>query len=235
MKRRDFIVRGVLGAAAAGSLPGSDLMAGPARPAEGTAGGQVAGGPVVISSANGVGRGSARSTPGIPIHEVLAACSDTLLRSGGHAMAGGLEIEPKRIPAFREAFLDATSRFAATGAPAPPLAIDLDLPLPVVDRGLLVELDRLAPFGAGNRRPILASGDLELAGPPRTIGADGDHLAFEVGHGRHRRRAVGFKLAHRLSELLACGSRMELAFHVTHDAYRPAMPQLEVIDFRAAT
>ena len=56
MKRREFVVRGMLGAgaAAAGALHGSNLLAaaGPADPQAGAVRG--GGGPVVISSANGM-------------------------------------------------------------------------------------------------------------------------------------------------------------------------------------
>ena len=46
------------------------------------------------------------------------------------------------------------------------------------------QLERLAPFGQGNRRPILCASAVSLTEPPRTIGGGARHLAMNlVQHG----------------------------------------------------
>ncbi len=61
--------------------------------------------PIVLVTGSDDGwRGSGRSIPGFDLHGALAACSEHLVRFGGHRAAAGLSIDPACIPAFAEAF-----------------------------------------------------------------------------------------------------------------------------------
>ncbi len=71
--------------------------------------------PVVLIGLDGDrGHGSGRSIPGFDLVEALDACSQHLVRHGGHAAAAGLELEAGRLEAFRRAFAR-----ARLGAPGP--------------------------------------------------------------------------------------------------------------------
>ncbi len=59
---------------------------------------------IVISVEDGVGKGSARSISGFDLHKALEACSEYLIKFGGHKYAAGLSIEPSGIADFTEAF-----------------------------------------------------------------------------------------------------------------------------------
>ena len=82
------------------------------------------------------------------------------------------------------------------------------------------ELQRLGPFGHGNRRPVLSAKGLELGGNLRPMGADGRHLAFNTlvrsAEGDERRlRAVAFNFADRRRELEENAWRpVEIAFEL---------------------
>jgi single-stranded-DNA-specific exonuclease len=112
--------------------------------------------PVVVGAdLGGIIRASCRSAGTLHLADALAACSDLLLRHGGHAGAAGFEIESGHWPAFRERF---TALAAAAGAPdpVPALAIDVALRARDVDYALHRDLQRLAPCGAGNPEPLVA-------------------------------------------------------------------------------
>jgi single-stranded-DNA-specific exonuclease len=100
-------------------------------------------------------RASCRGDGRIHLARTLDACADLLTRHGGHAAAAGFELPAERWPAFVERF----SEVAAVDAPAdprPPLKVDLALPAAYVDYRLYRDLQRLAPFGAGNPEPVVA-------------------------------------------------------------------------------
>ena len=62
--------------------------------------------PTVLLSLDGDrGRGSARSIPGFDLIAALDACSEHLVRHGGHRAAAGLELRRESLEPFREAFL----------------------------------------------------------------------------------------------------------------------------------
>ncbi len=72
--------------------------------------------PVIAFAPAGEGeiKGSARSIPGLHIRDTLDSIAarhpDVLQKFGGHAMAAGLSLEAKNLPAFEKAFLDELER-----------------------------------------------------------------------------------------------------------------------------
>src|SRR2546430_12098081 len=59
------------------------------------------------------GKGSGRSVEGFDLLAGLSACSDHLLRFGGHRAAAGVEIERARVAGFAAALCDHAERVIA--------------------------------------------------------------------------------------------------------------------------
>jgi single-stranded-DNA-specific exonuclease len=107
----------------------------------------------VIAMADGVGKGSARSVPGIDIGAAIIAAREAgmLIVGGGHPMAAGFTIAENRLADFT-AYLNA--RIADGGDRADPvLAIDGVLSCGGATVALAEIIDRLGPFGSGNAEP----------------------------------------------------------------------------------
>jgi len=117
---------------------------------------------VISTSEDGMGRGSARSVPGIDIRKAIAAQQHLLHRFGGHPMAAGLAIAAADIPAFREAIVRTVSAAAGEAWPEPTLEIAAYTPLAALSVGLAAQIERLAPFGAGNPPVYLATRDVKI-------------------------------------------------------------------------
>ena len=100
-------------------------------------------------------RASCRSAGGVHLADTLAACSDLLIRHGGHAGAAGFEIATENWVAFRDRFLAIVE---AAGPPDPVAVLDIDLPLRAreIDYVLHRDLRRAEPWGAGNPEPLVA-------------------------------------------------------------------------------
>ena len=58
----------------------------------------------VIAINDGEGKSSLRTIPSIHLGKALEACSHTIRKGGGHAMAAGLSIDPDQVDAFSTAF-----------------------------------------------------------------------------------------------------------------------------------
>jgi single-stranded-DNA-specific exonuclease len=128
--------------------------------------------PVVVGAELGpLVRASCRSGPGVDLAATLEACSDLLLRHGGHAGAAGFEIAAGRWPAFVERF-DSLVAGHVSADPRPPLEADLALPARAVEYALARDLDRLAPFGPGNPVPLVVVLGLTVT---RIRAANGGH------------------------------------------------------------
>lgn len=146
--------------------------------------------------------GSGRSIPGFPLHTALQACDELLEGHGGHAMAAGFKVRVDRIAAFRNRFNAYVASHYPGGAPAPRLVLDTEVPLAALTFGLLKDLDRLEPYGAGNPKPKFLASGLKVEGA-RLIGTGEiqKHMDFRVRQGDSSLRCVAWNMADRLDEL----------------------------------
>lgn len=137
--------------------------------------------PVVLLAAppGELARGSARSVDGCNISAALAAQRDLLAGFGGHPMAAGLSIDPERIPTLRRKLSISVAEQLGASAAEPVLTIDGHLPLADLSLDLVADLERLAPFGAGNPRLVLVSPHHTLVGDA-TIGRTREHRRLTV-------------------------------------------------------
>ncbi len=164
---------------------------------------------IVIALEEGVGRGSARSIPGLHLVEALSACRDHLLRFGGHALAAGLVIEEGSIPAFRERFLQEARLSLRDEDLTPKLYVDAEISLKELTPDLARQVLLLRPFGEGNPEPSFAARGVEVL-ISRPVGEESLKLALTDGVAYLE--AIGFGLAD-LSEVLAfTGTPVDVAF-----------------------
>ena len=117
---------------------------------------------VVISTKNGIGKGSARSIPGFDLYEGLSACSDDLVQFGGHSMAAGLKIKLKNIERFKTNFDNAVATGIKPSDFTPKLSIDCELGFDDISDRLIDEIESLTPFGNGNPEPLFMAKNVEV-------------------------------------------------------------------------
>ncbi len=117
--------------------------------------------------------------PGFQVHEALAACTDWLITHGGHAAAGGLKILDNHVDSFRTTFCEFATAQIREEQRVAELWIDGETALASLTLSAVEQIERLAPFGQGNHRPLLCASNLRLAEPPKRIG-NGRHLSTAV-------------------------------------------------------
>jgi single-stranded-DNA-specific exonuclease len=138
----------------------------------------------VAGFADGVGKGSGRSVPGVDLGSAVIAARQAgiLVTGGGHPMAAGFSLLAGRLDDFH-AFLD--ERLA--GAGALPSAADLVIEGALAVGGATTEvarhLERLAPFGAGNEEPTLVLNRARVVRADRVGREAGSIRAFLEGEG----------------------------------------------------
>ncbi len=191
--------------------------------------------PTVLIALDGeAGQGSGRSIKGFPLHEALSRCAPHLVSFGGHAMAAGVKIEQARIDDFTKAFQAEAAQCLTSKDLRPKLYLDDEVTLAQLDSGVVDALQRLAPFGPGNHRVRLATGVVELAGPPRAVGRNGSHLQFSVRQGQETRKAIAFGRGKDV-EWLAEHPRLRVAFEpIINEWNNQRRVELRVIDWKPA-
>jgi len=156
---------------------------------------------VVIALSNGEGQGSGRSVTHFNLAAALSDCAEHLTVHGGHAMAAGLRIQSDRVEAFTEAFVELANQRLTGHDLVPKLRLDAEVPLSDLNLSTTEAILGLGPFGVGNPRPKLATDWVELAGEPRCVGGNGDHLQASFSHQGVRLKAIGFGMASSLENL----------------------------------
>ena len=184
---------------------------------------------VIALDEAGMGRGSCRSIEGFDLVHHLAACSDLLMRFGGHAMAAGLELKADAVEPFREKFNEVAAGVLAGTDLRPVQSVDAWLNLGEADQSMLDALDRMRPFGFGNPTPVFAARGLRVVGQPRIVG--NGHLKMTLADGGVQREAIGFNLGERdIPE-----GPIDAAFYLQKNVYMGRQTlQLSLQDFRAS-
>ena len=176
---------------------------------------------IVIGWGEGLGpvaKGSARSVRGVNIGDAIAACAKDgiILSGGGHAMAGGLSLEPEQLPALKQWMADHMSEFAAERAAARELMIDAVLSTSVLSPDLVDQIDTLGPFGQGAPQPVFAIQNVDIT-HIRQIGAN--HLKLTAEDELGKCEAVAWRsLGTPLGDALSKRGRVHLVGRLKADA-----------------
>ena len=97
------------------------------------------------------------------------------------------------------------------------------------------QIERLAPFGQGNARPLLCTTGVTLAGPPKPLGSSGHHLAMMLSQHGVTLRAVAFGGGDWADELAAVDGPLDVAFRPVINNFRGRQSvELHLVDWRAA-
>jgi single-stranded-DNA-specific exonuclease len=178
------------------------------------------------------GIGSGRSVAGFNLHAALAQCGQLLVSYGGHRMAAGLKIEEDKVGAFRAAFCELAAA-ELSGPRGADLTIDAEAPFSAFTLQAVHQLERLAPFGAHNDRPLLCASGATLVGPPKAIGSGGRHLALKLSQHGVVLRAVAFGGAEWAEPLAALEHPIDVAFRPVVNTYQGRHNvELHLVDWR---
>jgi single-stranded-DNA-specific exonuclease len=195
--------------------------------------------PVVMISLDQLGIkpgvGSARSPNGLNLHAALAACGEHLLGFGGHACAAGLQIDERRIDAFRAAFCDYAGSESNGAVKVGEIRIDAEGPLCQLTAETVRQIESLAPFGSGNPRPVLCATGVTLAEPPKRIGNGEKHLSLKLRQQQTSLRGVCFGGGEWHDELAAANAPLDVAFKPVINEFRGRRSvEVHLVDWRVS-
>ncbi|MBW2479013.1 MAG: hypothetical protein JRF38_03395 [Deltaproteobacteria bacterium] len=117
---------------------------------------------VLIAMKGELGKGSARSIPGLNLYKALEACRDCLEDFGGHSMAAGLTIRAEHLIEFQRMFEKEVKRMAGPDDDAPRLTIDAEIFFDDISANLLDEIEALSPFGTDNPEPVFMARNIKV-------------------------------------------------------------------------
>ncbi|MEX0819915.1 MAG: single-stranded-DNA-specific exonuclease RecJ [Pirellulaceae bacterium] len=193
--------------------------------------------PVVLLTIDELGikpaTGSARSASGLDLHAAFAHCSEYLLAHGGHAAAAGLKVEEANIDGFRTAFCELVEGEVAVQDRVPEVRIDAEAALSQLTLQTVQQLERMAPFGESNPRPVLCATGVELADAPRHLGNGERHISVKVKQHNVALRAVGFGKGDWYEELTTLAGPIDIAYRPVINEFRGRRNvEMHLVDWR---
>jgi single-stranded-DNA-specific exonuclease len=172
---------------------------------------------IVLSVEGGIAHGSCRSVPHFDMLAALERCAGLFIRFGGHKQAAGLTLEAGRIRELRAAVNDVADETLGPDELMPRLWIDGELSFRGISGGVAAGVAALAPFGAGNPRPVFAARGVELVDGPRKLKER--HLKMALRQDGRIFRAVAWRAAERHDYLAEHKGALDVAFSLEQNQY----------------
>jgi single-stranded-DNA-specific exonuclease len=189
---------------------------------------------IVLSVEDGFGHGSARSIANYHLLNALESCPELFEQFGGHAAAAGMKVKKENIDALREALNAYAESSLSEDQLQPELNIDARVSPQTLNLGLVTDLAKLEPFGAGNPKPVFVTSDLVIRDEPFVMKEKHLKMWLEGGGGQ-RFEAVWWDGVERSKgRTLTPGSRIEVAYTAEANIWQSNVRlQLVVEDIRA--
>src|SRR6266536_1655554 len=174
--------------------------------------------PAIVLSVDGeVAHGSCRSIPRFDMLAALERCAPLFIRFGGHKQAAGLAMEAGRIKEFRLTVNAVADETLGPDDLMPRLRIDGDLTFRGITGGVAAGVASMAPFGAGNPRPVFAARGVEIIDGPRKLKER--HLKMALKQDGRIFRAVAWRAAERHDFLAEHKAALDVAFSLEQNQY----------------
>lgn len=185
---------------------------------------------VMISFQNGIGKGSARSVNGFDLYKAFSKCADLLENYGGHKMAAGLTIQVEALPEFTRRLKKIAASEISDDMLSPSQTIEGEISFNQLNLETLNYLQKLAPYGPGNMRPVFLARRLAVSGMPRLLGEN--NLKFRVAQGNTIFNAIGWKMG-TFYEMLISNRLLDMIFVVEESEWNGLKEiQLNVKDIK---
>jgi single-stranded-DNA-specific exonuclease len=140
---------------------------------------------------NDVYKGSARSGGATSVVTLMQAAAGAFKEYGGHHVAGGFAVTDDGIHTFGELLNQAHAELGEEAFIKEKIIVDAVIRLEDVNQLLINDLQVLAPFGAGNRKPLFAFKNVAPI-EVEQFGKTKEHLKLIFGTESGRSEAIAF-------------------------------------------
>lgn len=186
---------------------------------------------LLVSIEDGIGKGSGRSIKGLDLTEALSACSDKLIRYGGHELAAGFTVAADKIDDFRRAINAHARERMDTEASEPVLEIDRTVSEGELTLDMAEQLTMLEPCGVDNPHPLLLLKNAQIA-DISAIGNGGKHTKLTLRGEGEGKTALLFGVSPAETDF-AVGDTVDIVFQADINEFQNVRSlQLLVKDMR---
>jgi single-stranded-DNA-specific exonuclease len=169
---------------------------------------------IILGVENGVAQGSGRSIEAFHLLDALEGMRELFTKFGGHAHAAGLTLPESALEEFRGRLRVWAAERLTPEDLVPTVEVDAVIGFGEINDELWRALERIGPFGMGNRRPLFAVRGAQLAGPPQVWKEK--HIRIAARQGGRALVMKGWGMSELASEFQG-GQLVDLAFEIERD------------------
>lgn len=167
-------------------------------------------------------QGSGRSIPGFHLLQALTDCADVFEKFGGHAQAVGCTLRgdcatPDELQKIRTRLENHAASCLTEEQLIPSLTVDALIAQADLNFELCEALEPLAPFGIGNPVPTFVTRDLLVERGPWILKEK--HLKWQAHPNGVPVDVIWWRNG-EAADLVNPGARVDVAYHVTREAFR---------------
>lgn len=179
-------------------------------------------------------KGSFRSIPKIDIIETIEACSELLIKYGGHSQAAGITIKNENLEKFYDKMAGIIDEKLKGEDLTPEIKFDLELKSEDIGVDLAEDLKKMEPFGQGNELPVFMMKELVIQ-DLKWLGNGEKHLKLFVRPKDGSPKifeAIGFNMTDKFKDL-KIGDEISLLFNLEEDEWNGNKKiQMKMIDIK---
>ena len=191
---------------------------------------------VLLTTMDGIAKGSARSINGFNIYEALQKCNDLLLHFGGHQAAAGLALELDKIDEFRTKFNEVLKSSITSEDLLQVISIDSKIKFSEITPKFLRILDQFAPFGPGNLRPAFLTEGVHVVNTPRVVGNNHLLVSFKQNGSDKVFDSIGFNMGEHYEMIKQNNYELDVVFSIEKTIRDNRIyPQLKLKDIKERT
>jgi single-stranded-DNA-specific exonuclease len=188
---------------------------------------------IMLTTIDGIAKGSARSITNFNIYEALKKCDDMLIHFGGHQAAAGLAVELDKLKEFKDKFNKIVKESIKEEDLLPEVVIDAKIKLSEITPKFLRILDQFAPFGPENMRPVFLTEEVEVSNTPRLVGNNHLIACFKQNGNDKIFDTIGFNMREYLDLLLNKKIKVDIVYTIDKTVRDGrTYPQLRLKDIR---
>ena len=191
---------------------------------------------VVLTRDGDYAVGSARSVAGFDIYSAIKSCRDLLVNFGGHTFACGLTIRWNDVELFKQRIEEYVSQHIQPTQTVPTLNADATINFSDINRRMLHDLKRFAPFGPGNTKPVFITNEVYDFGTSKVVGRQQEHLKLELvdSNSPTVMNGIAFGLS-SVARYIKSRRSFNVLYTIEENVYRRGNVQLQIEDIHIGT
>jgi single-stranded-DNA-specific exonuclease len=185
--------------------------------------------PVFLWGRDGDGaiKGSCRGGGGASVFALMEAARDIFSDFGGHSASGGFSVADDAIYRLEDALSEAYEKVGAI-AVEPDAVADAAISLDAVNWETYRDIERLAPYGTGNQKPLFIFRDA-LISSVKSFGKEGNHteILFSDSSGRKLSAIQFFASPESFGDKARVGKKVDFVGHMEKSTFK-RYPELRI-------